>query len=79
MTLIVRFPCLANAEAFWNSRVYREEILPLRLAPSAGDFIVRVYPEAPLPDDMAGRVGGNTYDEGFDVSSIEPAGEQAEP
>jgi uncharacterized protein (DUF1330 family) len=27
-TLIVRFPCLANAQAFWNSRVYQRAPIP---------------------------------------------------
>ncbi len=73
ITLIVRFPCLANAEAFWNSRTYQEEILPLRLDPSAGDYIVRVYPEAPLPDYMAGRVGDDGYAGAFDAGAVEQA------
>ena len=30
VNLIVRFPCMANAKAFWNSRVYQEKIKPLR-------------------------------------------------
>jgi uncharacterized protein (DUF1330 family) len=65
VTLIVRFPCLANAQAFWNSRVYQEEILPLRQNPSAG-----TYPEAPLRDDMAGKVGDNSYRATFDASAV---------
>jgi uncharacterized protein (DUF1330 family) len=45
--LMVRFPCLAHARAFWYSRTYQEKLKPLRLDPSAGDFTVTVYPEAP--------------------------------
>ncbi len=30
-TLVVRFPCLANAEAFWYSKAYQEMIRPMRL------------------------------------------------
>lgn len=56
VNLTVRFPCLANARAFWNSRVYQETILPLRQNPPAGDYTVTVYAEAPLRADMAGRV-----------------------
>jgi catechol 2,3-dioxygenase-like lactoylglutathione lyase family enzyme/uncharacterized protein (DUF1330 family) len=52
-TLIVRFPCLANAHAFWYSPVYQETIRPLRLDPSAGDFTVRVYPEVDPPHATA--------------------------
>lgn len=71
VTLMVRFPCLENARAFWYSRVYQEEIRPLRLDPSAGDYIVRVYPEAPLRDDLVGKVGPAHYGAEFDASHIE--------
>ena len=70
-TLIVRFPCLANARAFWMSRVYQERIKPLRLNPSAGDYIVTVYPEAPLREDLVGKVGGNAYAADFDATAVE--------
>ena len=69
-TLMVRFPCLANAQAFWNSRTYQEEILPIRQNPSAGDYIVTVYPEAPLRADMAGKVGDNSYRAAFPAQEI---------
>jgi uncharacterized protein (DUF1330 family) len=59
--LTVRFPCLANARAFWNSRVYQETILPLRQNPAAGDYTVTVYAEMPLRADMIGRVEGARY------------------
>ncbi len=72
--LLVRFPCLANAQAFWNSRVYQEEIKPLRLNPSAGDYIVTVYPEAPVRPDMAEAVGSNAYVQEFDASAVPQAG-----
>ena len=74
-TLVVRFPCLENARAFWYSRVYQEEIRPLRLDPSAGDYIVRVYPEAPLREDMVGKVGDNGFRGNFSDDAIE----QVEP
>lgn len=70
VTLIVRFPCMANARAFWNSRVYQEQIKPLRLNPSAGDYIVAVYPEAPLREDLVGKVGDNRYNADFPVAGI---------
>jgi uncharacterized protein (DUF1330 family) len=60
-TLVVRFPCLANARAFWNSKEYQEAIRPLRLNPSAGDYLVTVYPEVPVRADMVGKVGDNAY------------------
>jgi uncharacterized protein (DUF1330 family) len=69
-TLMVRFPCLANAQAFWNSRTYQEDILPIRQNPSAGDYIVTVYPEAPLRPDMVGKVGDNGYREAFSAEGI---------
>ena len=69
-TLMVRFPCLANAQAFWNSRTYQETILPIRQSPSAGDYIVTVYPEAPLRPDMVGKVGDNGYRAAFGAEGI---------
>ena len=71
-TLIVRFPCLANAKAFWYSKVYQEEIKPLRLNPSAGDYLVTVYPEIPLRSDLAGKVGDNRYQATFNADGVEP-------
>lgn len=69
-TLIVRFPCLANARAFWNSKVYQEQIKPLRLNPSAGDYIVTVYPEAPMREDMVGKVGDDAYSAEFSADGV---------
>ena len=70
-TLLVRFPCLANAEAFWYSRVYQEDIIPLRLNPSAGDFLVRVYAERDLRADMIGKVTVSEYTEDFSDHGVE--------
>lgn len=70
-TLIVRFPCLANAQAFWQSKVYQQEIKPLRLYPSAGDYLVAVYPEVPPRADMSEKVGGNAYKVQFGNEGIE--------
>lgn len=67
-TLIVRFPCLANAEAFWYSKLYQEMIKPMRLNPSAGDYVVTVYPEVPVRPGLAGAVGSNSYNRQFDGS-----------
>jgi uncharacterized protein (DUF1330 family) len=55
-TLLVRFPCLAHARAFWFSRAYQEQVRPVRLQPSAGRFTVMVYPEIQVPPHMEGRV-----------------------
>lgn len=72
-TLIVRFPCLANARAFWFSKTYQEKIKPLRLNPSAGDYTVTVYAEIPVRADMVGKVGDAAYLAQFDANGIEQA------
>ena len=69
--LIVRFPCLANAKAFWYSEEYQKNIKPMRLNPSAGDYVVAVYPEIPVRANMADKVGDNSYRTGFDAAAIE--------
>ncbi|MEM7665550.1 MAG: DUF1330 domain-containing protein [Pseudomonadota bacterium] len=65
VNLTVRFPCIENARAFWNSRVYQEEILPIRQNPAAGDYTVSIYAEAPLRVDMVGRVSDNRFTADF--------------
>lgn len=70
-TLIVRFPCLANARAFWFSKEYQEKIKPLRLNPSAGDYTVTVYAQIPVRPDMVGKVGDAAYRTTFDASGVE--------
>ncbi|MBA4747207.1 MAG: DUF1330 domain-containing protein [Sphingopyxis sp.] len=70
-TLIVRFPCLANARAFWYSKTYQDSIKPLRLNPSAGDYTVTVYAEVPLRADMVGKVGDAAYKVPFDANGVE--------
>jgi uncharacterized protein (DUF1330 family) len=73
--LTVRFPCIKNARAFWNSRVYQEEIIKLRQNPSAGDYTVSVYAEAPMRADMADHVGNNSFTHDFsdpDVPQVDP-------
>ncbi len=70
-TLIVRFPCLANARAFWFSKAYQEKIKPLRLNPSAGDYTVTIYAQIPVRPDMAGKVGDAAYHTTFDASGVE--------
>ncbi len=59
--LAVRFPCLAHARAFWNAKIYRDKIVPLRSNPPAGDFIVTVHMELPTPAYMQGRVAAAPY------------------
>lgn len=70
VTLMVRFPCLAHARAFWYSKTYQETILPLRLNPTAGTFTVTVYPAAAIPDYMAGKVESGDYLESFGPDSL---------
>jgi uncharacterized protein (DUF1330 family) len=70
-TLIVRFPCFAHAKAFWYSKEYQEKIRPLRLGPSAGDYVVTVYPEIPLREDLKGKVGDNGFTGSFSAEGIE--------
>lgn len=69
-TLIVRFPCRANARAFWFAKDYQERIKPLRLNPSAGDYLVAIYPEVPVRADVAGKVGSNAYTSTFSAEGI---------
>jgi uncharacterized protein (DUF1330 family) len=78
-TLIVRFPCLANARAFWYSKTYQEQIKPLRLNPSAGDYSVTVYAEIPLRADMAGKVGTADYVARFDAGAVDQVTPEPKP
>lgn len=80
-TLVVRFPCAANARAFWYSRVYQETIKPLRLNPKAGSFNVRIFAEAAPPPFMAGKVADASYTQTFpngDVAVL-PQAERPDP
>jgi len=66
VNLTVRFPCIENARAFWNSRVYQDEIIDIRQKPtSAGDYTVTIYAEAPLREDMVGRVSDARFSYDF--------------
>ena len=66
VNLTVRFPCIENARAFWNSRVYQDEIIDIRRKPSsAGDYTVTIYAEVPLREDMVGRVGDASFTHDF--------------
>ena len=61
VALMVRFPSECAAVTFWYDDFYQNEIKPLRLNPSAGDYVVTLYDEASLPPYMAGKVGDNVY------------------
>jgi hypothetical protein len=61
VALMVRFPSECAAVSFWYDDFYQSEIKPLRLNPSAGDYVVTLYDEASLPPYMAGKVGDGSY------------------
>ena len=61
VALMVRFPSECSAVNLWYDDLYQTEIKPLRLNPSAGDYVVTLYNEADLPPYMAGQVGDNAY------------------
>ena len=61
VALMVRFPSECSAVNFWYDEFYQTEIKPMRLNPSAGDYVVTLYNEAELPPYMAGKVGDNAY------------------
>ena len=61
VALMVRFPSECSAVNFWYDDFYQSEIKPLRLNPSAGDYVVTLYDEASLPPYMAGKVGDASY------------------
>ena len=61
VALMVRFPSECSAVNFWYDDFYQTEIKPIRLNPSAGDYVVTLYNEADLPPYMADKVGNNAY------------------
>ena len=70
VTTVVRFPCRANAVAFWNSATYQEQLKGLRTDPAASDLVVAIYPEPALRADLVGKVGDNSYTASFDAATI---------
>ena len=61
VALMVPFPSECSAVKFWYDDFYQTEIKPLRLNPTAGDYVVQPLSEADLPPYMAGKVGDNAY------------------
>jgi hypothetical protein len=61
VALMARFPSECSALNFWYDDSYQTEIKPMRLNPSAGDYVVTLYNEADLPPYMSGKVGDNAY------------------
>lgn len=79
VTLMVRFPCIGNARAFWYSRTYQETIKPLRLDPIAGDFTVRIYSEIAAPAYMADAVESSHYRKTFSTEPVPLTRDLPEP
>ena len=73
VSVVVRFPCRANALAFWNSKTYQEQLKTLRTNPAASELMVAIYAEAPLSADLVGKVGDNSYAASFDATVVPQA------
>lgn len=78
IAVVLRFPCRANALAFWNSTRYQGQLKALRSNPPAADLAIAIYPEASLRPDMAGKVGDNSYSASFDAAAV-PQNPAAKP
>ena len=70
VTSVVRFPCRANALAFWNSATYQAQLKGLRSNPAASDLVVAIYPEPALRADLVGKVDDNSYTAAFDAATV---------
>lgn len=60
---VMRFPCRANALAFWNSKLQQDQLALLR--GTSPQLAAAIYPELPLRDDLVGKVGDNSYTAAF--------------
>jgi hypothetical protein len=62
--IILRFPCRANALAFWSAR-----------SPDVAQagMTAAIYPQVPLREDMVGKVGDDGYSASFGSAAIAPA------
>ena len=78
IAVVLRFPCRANALAFWNSTAYQGQLKALRSNPPAADLAIAIYPEAPLRPDMVGKVGDARYSASFDAAAV-PQSPAAKP
>lgn len=67
---IVRFPCRANALAFWTSKVQQDQFALLRGSRQAATLFAAIYPELPLRDDLVGKVGDNSYSAAFNAAPV---------
>ncbi|MFM5894250.1 MAG: hypothetical protein ACKOQM_07445 [Novosphingobium sp.] len=55
---ILRFPCRANALAFWKG------------SGQQGSVAAAIYPELPLREDLVGKVGDNSYAATFSATTV---------
>lgn len=67
---VLRFPCRANALAFWNSKLQQDQFALLRGAAPAADIAAAIYPELALRDDLIGKVGDNSYSAAFSAAAV---------
>ena len=78
IAVVLRFPCRANALAFWNSTAYQGQLKALRGNPPAADLAIAIYPEASLRPDMVGKVGDDSFSASFDAAAV-PQSPAAKP
>lgn len=67
---VMRFPCRANALAFWASKVQQDQLATLRGPAPAADIAAAVYLELPLREDLVGKVGDNSYSAAFGAAAV---------
>ena len=67
---VMRFPCRANALAFWNSKIQQDQLATLRGPAPAADIAAAIYPERPLREDLVGKVGDNSYSAAFGAAAV---------
>ncbi len=67
---VLRFPCRANALAFWTSKVQQDQLALLRGTLPAADIAAAIYPELPLREDLVGKVGDNSYSAAFSAAAV---------
>lgn len=67
---VLRFPCRANALAFWNSKLQQDQFTLLRGTAPAADIAAAIYSELPLREDLVGKVGDNSYSAAFSAAAM---------
>lgn len=67
---VMRFPCRANALAFWNNKIQQDQLATLRGTAPAADIAAAIYPERPLREDLIGKVGDNSYSAAFGAAAV---------